>query len=475
MLKLNKIVKNYLYNVSYQIVVNLMPLITIPYLTRVLGASNLGIERYIESIATMFTTFGLLGLVWYSNRAIAYVRNDEKKLKKCFTEIFLMRVILLLITLCVYLAGFRKSDYYNYYCIFIVYIVGAFLDTYWFFSGIEDMKSVVSCNYIVKFTYTILLFVLVRKPSDINTFIWLTSGANLVSALILLFKVKRYFGHFQIEGINVWQHFVPSLSLFLPQAASQLYVQCDKVMIKNLVDDISQVSFYTENERIVKTPIILATALTTVLMPRIANEFAVGNRENIKIYIRKAFLCILVILLPCCVGLISVASTFVPLYLGEEFRNTYNITIMLCPCMIFIGLSGVTGIQYLVALNRIKELTISYIVAASTNIVLNYILIPELGGVGAAIGTVSAEALVLIIQYYFVRKDIGSLIEKKFLCYLVIWTILMGICVWNIGLLINKVILRLIIQVCIGCIWYFTGMLLYYKRYRKDLNKFYGL
>lgn len=465
---MSKIVKNYIYNISYQIVITILPLITIPYLTRTLGATNLGIERYIESVATLFTTFGLLGLVWYSNRAIAYIRDDKKKLSLCFAEIFCMRVLLLVATLVMYLCLYHNTEYALYYKIFAIYIAGAFLDTSWFFIGIEEMKAVVSCNYIVKLAYTILLFFLVKKPEDLIVFVLLTSASMLVSAIILLSKIRKYITRFSWRELNLKRHLLPAITLFLPQAASQLYVQCDKIMIKQLAENISYVSFYTENEKIVKVPVILATALTTVLMPRIANEFAVGNSKNIKRYIQTAFICTFFVLMPCCIGMMATAQTFVPIFLGPEFQDTYNILIFLCPSMIFIGLSSVTGIQYLVALNKTKELTISYVAAAVCNLTLNIILIPKYNAVGATIGTVIAELLVFLIQYHFLKKDLGSLIDKKIMGFVLSLSIFMGIFVSICGILTLSPIIKIVVQVSVGIVIYGLGAMVLYWKIKKQ-------
>lgn len=465
---MSKIVKNYLYNISYQIVVTILPIITIPYLTRVLGASNLGIERYIESVATLFTTFGLLGLVWYSNRAIAYIRDDKKSLSLCFGEIFSMRVILLVATLILYFWFYHDAEYFLFYKIFAIYIIGSFLDTSWFFTGIEEMKAVVSCNFVVKLFYTILLFCLVKKPDDLTVFIWLTSASMMVSAVILLVKCRKYLVPFKMQEINIKRHLLPALTLFLPQAASQLYVQCDKIMLKRMASDISYVSFYTENEKIVKVPVILATALTTVLMPRIANEFAAGNERNIKRYIQKAFMCTFVILLPCCIGMMTTAETFVPVFLGMEFKDTYNILILLCPCMMFIGLSSVTGIQYLVALNKTKELTISYVAAAVSNLAINALLIPRFNAAGAAVGTVIAEFFVFLIQYHYLKKDIGSILEKKVGISVFCLSVIMGICVAACGKLNLPLLQKLVVQVASGVLVFGVGGLFLYWRKRKE-------
>ena len=159
----NKVIQNYLYNLSYQIVITVLPIITTPYLTRVLGADNLGIARYVESIATLFTIIGLLGMLWYADRAIAYNRHNKQEISRCFWEIFILRVVLLVVTLIVYAVFFNGIEYQKYFKIYAFYIVGTFLDVSWLFTGLEDMKPVVFRNYIVRIIFTILLFVCIHS------------------------------------------------------------------------------------------------------------------------------------------------------------------------------------------------------------------------------------------------------------------------------------------------------------------------
>jgi len=432
----------------------ILPLATIPYLTRVLGSYNLGIARYTESVVQILTVFGLLGLVWYANRAVAYNRQNIERLTICFWEIFLMRVILLASTLVVFALLAVHSEYKEIYPIYSFYIVGTFLDISWFFTGIEEMKPVVIRNYVVRIISTILLFVLVRSRDDLLTYVWLISLTIFANSLLMFPFLKSKLTTIPFRSIRVFRHFLPALAIFLPQAASQIYVQCDKVLIKYLLKDPSYISFYTENEKIAKMPIVLATALSTVLMPRIAFEFSSGHKDKVVGYIRKAFLCTFLVLAPCCTGLIAVARNFVLLFLGNEFSQTYPILIAFCPIMIFIGFSNVTGIQYLVALDRTRELTISYVAAAIINLVVDCILIPVAGLFGAVAGTLLAEILVFFIQYLFMKKDLGSFHMSGMIFRIMTASIIMGLVTGAMNLLPVEPLVQLLLQVITGVLIY---------------------
>jgi len=454
----NKVLQNYLYNVSYQIVMTILPLATIPYLTRVLGSYNLGIVRYTESVVQVLTSFGLLGLVWYANRAVACERQSIEKLTICFWEILFMRLILMAATVGVFTVILLHSEFRDIYPAYYFYIIGTFLDISWFFTGIEEMKPVVIRNYIVRIVSTILLFVLVRGRADTRIYVWLTSMTIFANSVLIFPFVLKWISRVSFKDLRVLRHFLPALSMFLPQAATQIYVQCDKLMIKHMISNPSYISFYTENEKIAKMPIILVTALSTVLMPRIAYEYRSGNRENVVIYVRKAFICTFFVLAPCCAGLMGIAPGFVNLFLGKEFAATYPVLILFCPIMIFIGFSNVTGIQYLVALGRTRELTISYVSAAVINLVVNFLLIPRIGIYGAIIGTLIAEILVYLIQYSFMVHELGSFRMSEQLWKIGLTSIFMGVIVAAMNYMPVGTVPKLVLQVLAGVVVYLAVM-----------------
>ena len=346
------------------------------------------------------------------------------------------------------------SEYRDLYWIFAFYLAGTFLDTSWFFTGIEEMGPVVLRNYVVRILSTILLFVLVRSREDLPVYLWLTCLTVFANSVAIVPFLRTRIQRVERRELHVGRHLLPALALFLPQAASQIYVQCDKVLIRHLLQNPSYISFYTENEKIAKMPVILATALSTVLMPRIAYEFSRGKESQIAFYIRKSFLCTVFVLAPCCAGLFAVAPSFVPLFLGAEFSGTWKILRMFCPVMLFIGCSNVTGIQYLVALGRTRELTVSYVSAALLNLLLDLLLIPRIGVYGAIVGTVAAEFVVFLIQYVYMRRDLGRIGMAAPLCRIALCALFMGAVVLACGRLPLGMAVKLAVQVAAGVILY---------------------
>ena len=161
--------KNFVYNLIYQLLTIILPLITTPYVSRVLGAFNVGIYGYALSISAYFVLFGTLGTILYGQREIAYVQNDKEKYSKAFWEIFILRTITMLISLIVFLVIFvdRNNDYYTYYLILSLEIIGNLFNISWLFQGLESFKQIVVRNLFVKTISIICIFVFVNEPSDL--------------------------------------------------------------------------------------------------------------------------------------------------------------------------------------------------------------------------------------------------------------------------------------------------------------------
>lgn len=467
---MGKIVKNYLYNISYQILIVILPLVTIPFLSRVLGVTNTAVNSYVESVVALFTSFGMLGLNLYSNREIAYRRKNKDELTSAFYELLLMRLILLAFVTIIYILFGSHSEYHVYFQIQYITLLANFFDVAWLFTGLEDMKTVIIRNFIIKIITTIFIFICIRRPSDLSTYMWINGIGGIASSFSMYPLIFKYINKKVIfKRINIVQHILPTLALFLPQAASQLYLQFDKVMIEAL-SDLNQLAYYTQSERVVKMPLIITTALTAVLMPRIAKEFSEGNMSSISKYLGNALNGVIIIIVPIIIGIIGIAQDFVPWFFGNDYIPMTNVLRLISVIIFPIALSSVTGSQYLTPTNQTKILTVSYCSAALTNIVINAFLIPVWGAYGAAVGTIIAEYMVLAIQYFFVKKQLGSFHIFHRIVKSLISSLIMGFVVFIIGIYLPSLIWTTLIQIVVGCFVYIIFMILF-----KDENCLYIL
>ena len=396
--------KNYIYNMLYQLLIIIIPIITTPYLARKLGAEGNGIYGYTISIVTYFILFGSLGINLYGQREIAYNQNDKQRKSEILFELLTIKTITMIIAGIVYYFFFcRTGGYSIYYKILLLEMIANIIDISWFYQGIEEFKKTVIRNIIVKTITVICIFVLIKQPSDINKYLYIYVLSTLFGGLTLWIGIRKYIT--KPKKIKLLYHMKTIILLFIPQIAIQIYTVLDKTMIGAILKDMNEVGYYEQSQKIIKVILTVITAVGTVMLPRLANCFAENNQRQISNYMKKTFNFVFLLAFPFIFGIIAVSSNFSPLFFGEGYDKVPAIMSVLSIIIIMISLSNVTGTQFLLSTKREKEFTISVIVGAIINFIFNYILINYMKSIGAAIATVVAEMSVTLVQLYFVRKD----------------------------------------------------------------------
>lgn len=419
------IAKNYIYNLIYQIMIMIIPLITTPYLSRVLGAENIGIYGYSISIVTYFILFGSLGLSLYGQREIAYVQNDKKRRSLLFIEIFIIKSITMIISLMLFYFLFCLNGEYSYFFKILIFeIIANIIDISWFFQGLEEFKKIIIRSVIIRLISVICIFVFVKSSNDLDIYFYIYTLSSLFGNFSLFLYLPEYLVPIKLKDLCVGRHFLPALNLFIPQIAIQIYTVLDKTMLGVMLDGKAEVGYYEQAIKLVKLLMTLATSLGTVMMPRIAYIYANGNIDELKKYIKKSFSVILLLAFPLMFGIISISKNFVPLFYGAGYDKVILLIIILSPLIIIIGISNIIGNQYLLPTKQQKKYTFSVLVGAVVNFLLNIILINKLMSFGAAISTIIAESCVTITQFLLVKEfirfgDIIKLSYKYFICSLI--------------------------------------------------------
>ena len=441
----------------------IVPLITTPYLSRVLGAENIGIYSYTLSITTYFILLGSLGVSTYGQREIAYVRDNKKLRTKTFIEILIMRTITLMISTIIFYFSFASNGEYGmYYKILLLEIIANMIDISWIFQGQEEFKKTVIRNTIVKFISVVCIFLFVKTQNDLSKYFLIYVLSTLLGNFSLWLYLPKYIQRIRIKELRIWKHFKPTIELFIPQIAMQIYTVLDKTMIGAIVEDKSEVGFYEQAQKIIKLLVTIATALATVMVPRMANTFANGEKDKLKEYLNKSFKFVLLLVFPLMLGIISIANKFVPIFYGEGYEKVIYLIIVISPIILAIGLSGVMGTQYLLPTKQQKKYTISVVVGSIVNFIFNMIFINLWQSIGASIATVIAEFTVTGIQFYLMRKEIKLLDVLKMAKKYCIAGIIMFCISIMIGILIKDNLLSIIIQIGISAIVY-IGILLLMK------------
>lgn len=455
------ITKNYMYNLIYQVLVLISPLITIPYISRVLGAENIGIYSYTLSITAYFILFGALGMSLYAQREIAYNQDSPPKYSLIFWEMVLLRIITMSISILIYYFTIIKYGTYQlYYKILILEILGNCIDITWFFQGLEEFKKIVKRNVIIKLISITCTFALVKTSNDLVIYFIIYVLTLLIGNLSLWIYLPKFLVRIDIRKINVLRHLKQTSSLFVPQLAVQVYTILDKTMVGTIVQEKAEVGYYDQSQKIIKIALSVVTSLGTVMLPRIANNYIKNEKEAVRVYMEKSFNLIFLLSFPMMFGVLAVSGRFVPVFFGQGYDRVIILMNIISPIFILIALSNVIGAQYLLPTKRQKEYTISVVSGAILNFVANMCLIWKLKAVGASIGTVIAEIAVTSVQLYFVRKDfkIKDLIKMS-KNYIISSVIMFGVCCVT-GMIIKDNLIATVLEVLIGIITYFACLII---------------
>lgn len=468
---MSNIKKNFIYNFIYQVLILIIPLITSPYLSRVIGSDGVGIYSYTYSIVYYFMLLTLLGVNNYGNRSIAKVRNNKKNLSHYFWNIYSMQLIMGLLMFIIYIAGILlfAEEYKAYFLIQSMFVLSSILDINWFFFGIEDFKSTITRNSIVKVGSLLLIFIFVRNSNDLWKYVFIMSSLTLISQILMWsFLLKKI--HFTKPNFNeIKQHIKPNIILFLPVIAVSIYKVMDKVMLGALTP-VSEVGFYENAEKIISIPMTLISTLGTVMLPRMSNLMVEGNKEKVEQYIKKSINFIMFLAFPICFGLITIGNNFAPLFFGIDFEKTGTLIVLLAITFPILSFANVIRTQYLIPKEKDKVFLLSSFYGAIVNFIINFLLIPKYASIGACIGTIFAEVTVMLYQIIKVKNEIPVFKYLISSLRFLIPALIMFILIYPLNLLKLSSIYIILIQVCMGAVIYF---ILNYKYILEiiDLNK----
>lgn len=451
--------ENLFYNMLYQIIVTVLPIITIPYITRTLGLHANGIYSYTDSIVTYFIVFGSLGTSLYGIRKIAYVRDDKEKLSQVTLEIISLKLVLIVLNLIVFIPLLCVNSQYAYiYQVQILNIIANGIDISWFYQGIEDFKKVTIRNLIVKFAYVIALFVFIKEPDDLIKYILIVVLSALIGNFIMIGSLPNYINIHIRKKLHPFTHLKECIVLFVPQVMNYVYALLDRSMLGWLTNT-DNVSIYDQAQRLIRTITAILQSLGYVMMARIANLKAVNDEEGMKYYIHKSLDFTIFLGVPAMFGILGVADDFIPVFLGKEYVAAISTLKLLSILILTMPLNSVLGVQTLIPIGKEKIYTIATSSGAFVNVLVNIFLIPILGIKGACISSLAAEIVVFSISFWNLRDilEINTIIKRNL--KVIFAAIIMFFLIRCISSLQINVILKIIFEICGGGFVYFILML----------------
>lgn len=456
--------KNILYQIIYQILTLILPLITSPYIARVIGAEGLGIYTYSFSVAFYFVLVSMLGLVNHGNRAIAQVRDNQEELNCTFSDLLTLHIVLSIVCLGVYLvysASLGKDRIYAYIQLF--YILSGLFDISWFYFGIEQFKLTVIRNTIIKIFNIICVFGFVKTSSDLWKYCLIMALGYFLSQLSLWFPLKRYVSFVRPSWERMRIHIKPLLILFIPAIAVSMYKYMDKIMI-GVLSSKSELGFYENAEKIVNIPVTTIAAFGTVMLPKMSNLFVSADQSESNRFMSISIRYIMCLSFAFAFGLAGVATIFAPVFWGKDFAMSGYLIIGLSVTLPFIAFANIIRTQYLIPREKDKLYVVSVVCGAIINLLVNYLLIGTLGAIGAMVGTIIAEITVCVIQTVGVQKELRLSQYFKELCRYCLFGAVMYCLVFFVGTVMGKSIITLLVQIALGIISYMGLALIYLIR-----------
>jgi O-antigen/teichoic acid export membrane protein len=431
-----KIVK--VHSIKYNILMNsiskvssvIFPLITFPYISRILLATGNGKITFCMSVVNYFVMLASLGIPTYGIRVCAQCRDNRQKLTKTVQELLLINVIciicsysLFIISMCV-VARFRANPLLL--LIDSISIILTPLGVDWFFEAIEQYDYITGRNFLFKVIAIVLMFIFVHHQSQYVLYGGITILASCGSNILNFYMLTKYIDLKPICTVELKSHLKPVFILFALSVAATIYTSLDSVMLGFISGD-EQVGLFNAATKIKLILINIILAIGSVLLPRVSYYIENKMYEDFNRVLQNTFLFVIAIGLPLICYFIFQASTTIILLSGYGYMGAILPMQILMPTLLFIGLTNTIGFQILIPFGKEKFVVISTLVGAVVNILLNLYLIPLYGAKGTAISTLAAEGMVLIVQVIFVGKPLFALIDLVDIVKSIIATIISSI------------------------------------------------
>ena len=370
----NSIKKNFIYNAFYQILALITPLVTTPYISRILRPEGIGMYSYGYSVAYYFVMFIMLGLNNYGNRTIASVRDNRFLLSKSFSNIYVMQFCLGILLIFMYMIYcFSLAEEKTVSLILSLYVISGMFDVNWFFYGMEEFNVTVTRNVAVKILTVLAIFWLVRDSGDVYKYCFIMAAGFLISQICVWPFLLNRIDFVKPKWSEARKHIKPNLVLFTTTLAVSLFKIMDKIML-GIMTNSAQVGFYESSEKVINIPIAFVTALGTVMLPRMTNLISNGKEKDSS-FISLSLLFAMVLTCSLCLGIMSISDIFVPLFYGKGYTECTSLFMILLPSCIFLAFANVIRTQYLLPHKMDRIYVTSAFIGATVNIFINILLI----------------------------------------------------------------------------------------------------
>ena len=443
---------NYLYRLVYEIIILIIPFVTTPYISRVLGVDGVGDYSFTYSVITYFMLFGALGTLNYGAREIARVRDDRAQTSKVFWEIELMTVGTALVCLLVWVGFIVFGGRYSLLFLALTpFLLGTMFDISWFFTGLERVKNIVIRNSLIKIIGIVLLFLMVKTKDDLILYCIINSCASLAGNLSMWFYLPKMLVKVDPGEFRFSHHLHETIAYFIPTIAVSIYTVLDKTLIGLITGSSAENGYYeqaTKIIRIVKSVVFLA--MNSVMTARMSYLYAEERFDEIKEKLAKSLDMILLLGVGSVFGLLGISHRFVPVFFGAGYGPVEGLIYLMTPLIIIIGVSNCLEYQYYTPSGK-RALSAKFVVSgAGINLILNICLIPFFNSQGAVVASIIAELVITGLYLKFCDGYLAVPTILKMLWKRVIAGVFMAPAVYGLGLIEMNGIVAVILQIVCG-------------------------
>ena len=442
---------NALYSFMRAFLKLVFPLITFPYASRILTPEGIGQVNFSNSIVSYFNLFALLGIGTYAEREVARLKDDKIALSKFVREMLVINLISMTFAYCAFfIIIFFVPKFHSYQTILLICstkILFNVVGINWFFYGVEEFKYTTIRSFFVQCAAIIFLFLAVHSKEDVWLYaiygVILSTGYDICNIIY-----SRHFIDYRVKvKLELKKHIKYIFTFFGMTLVTSIYEMLDTTMIGLITDD-TQTGYYTAGIKMNNIVLGLLSAVTAVILPRLSYYNGKGEKEKIEKLKNKIIRVLILLSIPMTFGLIGLSKPIIILFCGTLYEPAIPIMQIISPIIFIIGISNLAGAQFLPAMNKEKVSLASYITGALVNIISNLILIPRLGAIGAAFGTVLAETSVMLVQVIYLRKDFF----KKEICIDFLHSLIGSIVMFTVIYLIIQNVSIIILQIIFGFI-----------------------
>ena len=451
---------NYILNLINTGTQMLFPLITFPYVCRVIEADGIGQINFFQSIISYISLFTCLGIPMYAIREIARDRSDVVQMNRTAMEILLLHSMLTFVgyaivtILCLTVPQIQVNI--PLFLILSLTIFFTAIGCEWFYQGIEDFKYITIRGLIIKTISVVLLFIFVKSKTDLLYYGCYTVFGVLGGNIFNFFRLRKYIHRENIifSELHIKRHIKPVLKVFSFSVVTSIYLQLNTVLLGFLKNALA-VGYFAAATKVMQMLLTMSACLGSVMMPRASHLIAENKEDEFNRLIQKSYDFTLAIALPMTIGLIFCAPSLITALCGVKFEHSILPSQIIAPIILMVAISNVFGIQVLFPKGKINIVTLCCGIGAVADLILNLCLIPFLSYIGTSIAYLGAEVATTVSMYFIGRKYIPIIYFKKSHLTYALGCIVMAFALYGISLLQLPTLTILLLQGCCGVLAYF--------------------